>query len=84
MSQRTTRHLQEKLEILDRYERMIRTGDLQAAPATPAAHERPRQHALRRLAQLRQLLLGTLDPAAQREVLDALIEAGIDVGASRR
>jgi hypothetical protein len=84
MSRVTTHQLAEKLAILDRYEHLIRIDALQPAHATPAAQQRTRRHALTRLAQPRQVLLGTLDPAAQRELSDALAGSGIDLGASHR
>lgn len=84
MSRVTAHQLAEKLTILDHYERLIQSGALKPAQATPAAQRRARRHALSRLAQLRQVLLGTLGPAAQRELLDALTDAGIDLEASRR
>ena len=75
MTQGKTRLLAEKLAIVDRYEAMIRHGELVTAPETPPDAA---QQALTRLSQLRQLLLGTLDEATQQELLDALIAVGIE------
>ena len=70
-----TRFLAEKLAILDRYEAMIHNGEISSTPDTaPVAPER----ALAALAQLRQLLLGTLDEMRQQELLEALHAVGID------
>ena len=70
-----TRFLAEKLAILDRYEAMIHTGEITSTQDTaPVAPDRARAV----LAQLRQLVLGTLDEAGQQELLGTLRAVGID------